>query len=203
MIYALWLIFRGKVTSFMSILPRWVWIALTVVIAVGSAYWFYERQIHKAYEHGKSDSDAQWVITVNELHTATQLWKSAYESKSIESSVKERQRHEQELIAIDSRAVDLRLHGPGKASFVCGPGTGASVSNSAGGHEQSLAGSDATVASVPPEQALAVVPWDELVTYASGADALRDEVITWRNWYKDQKELRDKAIGDLPKVPSR
>jgi hypothetical protein len=56
---------------------------------------------------------------------------------------------------------------------------------------------------VPPEQALAVVPWDELVTYASGADALRDEVITWRNWYKDQKELRDKAIGDLPKVPSR
>lgn len=101
------------------------------------------------------------------------------EARRIAQETKER--HDEEVATIRADAARLRLQGPGAAR--CAP----VLSSPARPGGQGPAKPDAPGPALPPDDR-AAVPWPWIVQRAEAHDALRSEVVAWRDWHKRLSE---------------
>jgi hypothetical protein len=195
-----------SVVGFLSAIPPKGWIAIGVGAALILGFFLHQSKAHKAlaaeYARGASDEDAKWQKRLDAEHKAAMDWKAKADSASSKITDEERARHEAERDAIAARADDQRVRGPGKAAAApCGRSSGpAGLPASPGGSVSGGSAVDASLAGLSQGQGLAVVPWDDLTTFAASHDAAVAENRTWRSWYaREAKHWADvKAAPPKP-----
>lgn len=183
--------------------PRWVWLTLLVVTLVVGAVWLHQRHanamLEAAYEQGQKDRDAAWQTRFDEMQAAANDWKTKYEQASATLANERRQRHEETLRHNAELADALRLSGPGRASAArCRPIDNSGLSGASGGDGSTPSDPNAPGPGVPEHDGDAIVPWGWLVRRGEEHDALLSEVVTWRSWYAEQKDLFEQEVRELP-----
>lgn len=186
--------FFGRVKDFLKAIPREVWIALIVVIALVLAVWWHnshaDAQLKLAYEQGVADRDKELDDALALMEEDAKAWKEKYETASNALAVTERALHDQTLRSNAARADALRLRGPGASQACRGSDNPSGLSSRTSSNGTAAQQSDADGSGVLADDR-ATVPWPWLVARAESCDADRDEVIRWRNWYPAQKKLYD------------
>lgn len=195
--------------AFLAAVPTKVWIGLAVGAVLVGGYFLHQSKAHGAikaayssgYAAGSSDEDAKWQKRLDAEHKAAMDWKAKADAASSKITDEERARHEAERDAIAARADDQRVRGPGKAAAApCGRSSGlAGLPASPGGSVQPGSAVDASLAGLSQGQGLAVVPWDDLTTFAASHDAAVAENRTWRSWYAREAKAWVDAKAGAPK----
>lgn len=192
----------GRVKDKLAKVPRWVWLTLTVVIALVAAVLVHQHYANKriaaAYAQGKTDANKEWSAAFESMRKISETWKKRYEDKSDAITKHLGDDHEKTIRDNAARADDLRLHRPGQASAAyCRPGGDTRISVLPGGQIETPAQPDAPRPAMPAEDGFAIVPWGWLVQRAEEHDALLSEVTTSRLWHTEQETLRNEAIKEL------
>lgn len=183
--------------------PRWLIYGALGLIALTLAVIWHGHEVKQikaaAFAAGEAKADKDWQGAFNQMKVASDQWKAKFEAKSTALSDQLRINHAQELRDIAARADDLRLRGPGKATFSCaGRQLDSGLSAAAGGSVAPGGNQSDQMAGVPADGGpLAVVPWPELVARAEQADDNAAEVTTWRSWYARHKALHDDQVAQL------
>jgi hypothetical protein len=169
---------RGSVGRFLRGLPRGVWYALALAGALVFAVRWYHGQIAAAEKRGE---DRAYAAVERK---ARQIVPKA-ESVTGKISTAMRDRNDEEARNIGRVADTVRVRGPGAA--VCrGPEPAAAT----GGREPPRGAADGAVDRLPypAVSELIAMPFDELIDRAEACDLNRAEVLTWREWYRQQME---------------
>lgn len=164
----------GKVASALGLfkrIPRWVWIAVAIVLAIVAGVWWHGRQV-KAF--GEERFNAGYAQAVEDGKKRVRK----VEQNSARVTTEIRSKSDEEIRRNASRADDLRLRGSGAAACVH-PG----LPRGTGGHDQASGGTGASPAGVPQQDRISV-PFDYAVDQAEIADANRIEVLAWREWHR-------------------
>jgi hypothetical protein len=191
--------------AFLAAVPTKVWIGLAVGAVLVLGFFVHQSKAHKAlaaeYARGASDEDKAWQKRLDAEHKAAMDWKARADAAAGKITDEERARHEAERDAIAARADDQRVRGPGKAAATpCGRSGGlAGLPAIAGGPVQPGSAVDASLAGLSQGQGLAVVPWDDLTTFAANHDAAVAENRTWRSWYAREAKAWQDAKAGVPK----
>ena len=161
-------------------IPRGVWIAVAVVaiLLVGSC-------VHK--RKVKAFGDERYAAGVAyeqaRLEAKAKAIKAKADAASAKITEKLRTKHDETVTVIYRDADALRLRGPGKAACPGYPGvsSGPSGSNAASGRP------DVAGDRLPVEDRIAL-PFAWTVDNAERCDLNRAEVLTWREWHRQQSE---------------
>lgn len=193
----------GRVGKVIKAVPWQVWLAILAAILLVVGYLMHQHAVHSAYRQayaaGQADERKAWQDSLAKAHNEAVGWKSKYDAASAALNSKIGENHALETRLIAARADDLLVHGPGQAAATCArPGDHPGPAGGAGGHDATGGKSNDPLAPMPPEQPLAVVPWDDLVRFGRQADDNRNEALTWRTWYEKNAELLRKAKLELP-----
>lgn len=176
------------VKSFLGRIPRAAWIALAVVAILLLGTCVHQKKVKKfgqeRYAAGVAYEQARLAKKAAEL-------KAKVDALTGKITTQLKAKHDEKVIVINRAADDLRVRGPGKAAC---PGhssvpRGSSGSVSAGG------GGNPATGQVPGGDR-AAVPFGWLVDSAERCDLNRQEVLTWREWYKQQSEAWKKFETD-------
>lgn len=191
------------VSRILTAIPPKVLYAALGLIALTLAFIWHGHEVKQlkaaAFAAGEAKADKDWQGAFDQMKVASDQWKANFEAKSTALSDQLRINHAQELRDIAARADDLRLRGPGKATFSCaGRQLDSGLPSPAGGLVSPGGNQSDQVAPMPSDGGpLAIVPWPELVARAEQADDNAAEVTTWREWYARQKALHDDAVARL------
>lgn len=184
-------------------IPDWFWISLLGALAVTALVVWHGRVADKAtteaYQSGWDSRDNQFNTALLKAKADAQVWRERYEKAASDLTQQKREAHDQEIAATRARADDLILRGPGAAAHSCaGQGNRARPAASAGGSVEAPAAPAPALPSVPSDERLAVVPWNELVRRSASADEALAEAKTWRSWYLANVEELRKARLEIP-----
>lgn len=167
----------------LRLVPRWIWILLAVAVAFRLAVGWHAGKIEAlekaAYERGADDQRRASLLLQRE--------RAKLDAKIADEL---RSKNHEENRRIAAAADRLRLRGAGKAgaNSACLPG-------GAGGHGQAGRNANAAGSGVSAEQ-WAAVPWPWLVNRGEGHDALRAEVLAWREWHR-------RLVAEWAKQPTK
>jgi hypothetical protein len=170
----------AKATDFIKAVPRWAWIALAVVSILLLGSCAHKRKVkafgEERYAAGVAYEQARLEKKAKEL-------KAKVDALSGKITTQLRTKHDEKVIVINRAADDLRLRGAGKASCSSPAGIPSGPSGSVAPSGQgSVAGPQV------PTGDFAAVPWGWLVDRAEVCDLNRQEVLTWREWHRQQSE---------------
>lgn len=173
---------RFAASAIGRLLPAWAWKALAVAAIIAAALLWHQHAAHKAinaaYHQGKADEAAAIQKRATEL-------KAKIDTLTQRIAAQERVKNDEENRRIARDADSLRVQGPGHAAC---PRLPAAASR----HAPSRADADAPGPALPPTDS-AAVQWGWLVTRAEEHDALRAEVLSWREWYRNLAAAWPKA----------
>jgi hypothetical protein len=176
--------------AFVAKVPRGVWLALAIAAALAGLTLSHQHRAHAAI---KAADAAGYARAVNVYDRALQIVhdraakrRAAIEGTGRKISATIKDKHDAEDARINHAANGLLRDGPGKAR--CGSSDHPSVPAGVGRYHQAVEPTAAAVAAVPDPrgQPLIGLPFDAAVAAARQADADRNEVIAWRNWYTEQ-----------------
>lgn len=191
--------FRGV----FKLVPRWAWIALAVVIALGGLVWLHQHKVHSFEATIRADErskvNAEWQKKFDKMHQDALDWKGKYESASTSLATARRNQNEETLRTDAARASSLLNAGPGAAR--CGQVYNPSLPASTSRRDAPSGTVAPGLGGVPGEggPALIAVPFNDFIGAAKQCDANRSEVITWRGHDQDQRALREKMLKEQPK----
>jgi hypothetical protein len=180
------------VGGFFKSVPRWVWIALAIVLAIVAVVIWHGRQV-RAHDKALTaqviaERDAQWNKRLDAEHRAALAWKAKADQQLQTITQMQRKFNDEENRRRDADAAAVRLRGPGAAAAPagCRPGNSAELSRIAG-RPVAQPGAAANAGTQMPagdgSDHWAVVPWNWLVDVVSERDAFRGEAISWRSWH--------------------
>lgn len=161
----------SPVGAFLKRIPRWVWIALAVVLIIVAGLWWHGRQV-KAF--GEERFNAGYAKAIEDGKKRVRK----VEQKSTKITTEIRSKSDEEIRRNTRRADDLRLRGPGAAACL-----NSGIPDSASGHDAAGGQPDASGARVPEQNRIAL-PFNYAVDQAEVADANRIEVLAWREWHR-------------------
>lgn len=164
-----------------SLTPRaWLHIAIVAAVVVG----FFVHQ-HKARSFGKERFNAGVASEAARIEAKAR----EIERKAAALSEKSRKLNDETNRRIDDRARSLLVRGPGKAAC------SVSIPAASGGRVEASGSGNAPLARVPyPEwQQLIGLPFTSTVEFARLCDLNRAEVLTWRQWHKDNEALHSEG----------
>lgn len=170
----------SPVGAMLKRIPRWAWIALAVVAILLLGSCVHKRKVkafgEERYAAGVAYEQARLEKKAKEL-------KAKVDALSGKITNQLKAKHDEKVIVINRAADDLRVRGPGKAA--CPGYTG--VSSGPGG-SVSAGGRPNASATGLPDQDRIVLPFTWTVDNAERCDLNRAEVLTWREWHKQQSE---------------
>jgi hypothetical protein len=182
----------GNAGAFIKRVPRWAWIALAVVLAIGAGAIWHGRQL-RAHDKALTaqviaDRDVQWNKRLAAEHAAALAWKAKADQQLQTITQMQRKVTDEETRRIAADAAAVRLRGPGAAAAPagCRPGHPAELPGIAGRPVAQPGGAANAGTEVPAEDGSnrwAIVPWDWAVDVVSERDAFRVEAIGWRSWH--------------------
>lgn len=182
-----------KFKGWVKLIPRAVWIGLAVVILCVVLFKMHQKiasdRIQASYEAGVKASDERWLSDLAAMRTEGVELREQYETNVEQAVLAERKRNETELRSVNQLATNLRLRGPGAASACTGSNSGSGLSSSSGGLTPINGEANAPLDTLPADEPMATVPWNELVNRAEQCDINLTELNTWRRWYPTQKLL--------------
>lgn len=191
----------GKARERLRYVPWQVWAAIACLVLIGAGLWWHgnavEAHYTEAYAAGAADKAAEYDAALAKAHRNAADWRARYEAASASLTETLGDLHDAQARNIAARANDLRLRGPGKARVCSGPGDRSGPAAGTGRHEPAGGSSDDTLARVPADEPLAIVPWGQLVDFGEAHDIDRDEVLTWRRWYRANEDLLAGARAKL------
>lgn len=193
----------GRIKGIFGSIPKWLWLTLAVVIALGSAVAVHQHYAHKelavAFAAGKAESDKQWQSSFDLMKKASDQWKQNYQNEATLLADERRKTYEASLRANRVIADDLLLRGAGKASAArCRPLNNSGLPGATSRPQQTPANPDAPGPAMPADGGDAIVPWGWLVQRTREHDDLLAEVNTWHIWYPEQAELLRRKKLELP-----
>lgn len=165
----------GKILGALRLVPTWVWILLAVAIAYAAAANWHAGKVEalerSAYGRGVTDTVA-----------AAARMRRDRERLDAAIAAELRSKNDEENRRIAVGAERLRLRGPGKAAC---PGA-ARLSAGSGRHVASGRAADAAVDRVPDpaRSELIAMPFAGTVAFGGQHDALRAEVLSWREGHR-------------------
>lgn len=161
-------------------IPTRVWIGIAILLAIGAMIWWHKDKVSDARKEG---------YAAGVKYEGDRLAKKAAEIKARADKLtgaitaKLKEQNDAQNRAIIGRADDLRLSGPGKAACRGNPGIPASP-----GRPVASGGQGDVARPEMPSTDLAAVPWGWLVGSAERCDLNRAEVLSWREWHRQQSE---------------
>lgn len=170
----------SPVGALLKRIPRAAWIALAVIaiLLVGSC-------VHK--RKVKAFGEERYAAGVNaegeRIAAKAEALKRKADALSRKISNALKEKNDEENRAIASNADALRLSGAGKAACPRSAGV-----PSAPGRSEPANGRSDVAGPEMPSGDFAAVPWGWLVDSAERCDLNRAEVLTWREWHKQQSE---------------
>lgn len=170
----------SPVGRILKAVPRPVWISLLVIGILLLGTCAHKRSVKK---FGEERYAAGVKAEGERIAAKAFLIKSKADAAANKISKALKDQNNEENRAIARSADDRRLRGPGKA--VC-PGT-ASMAGGASRPVPASGGPDAAGPEVPSGD-VAAVPWGWLVDSAERCDLNRAEVLSWREWHRQQGE---------------
>jgi hypothetical protein len=216
--------------AFVKRVPRWVWIALAIVLALVAVLIWHQ---HKVRAHDAAlvkatidKRDRQWRDQLAKSHAAAIAARTRHEAIATKISTDTKGIHDAQVRNNAASAHDLQLRGPGKAAAAnCGPGYYPGVPAASGRPEQYSSGADASAAEVhsrngvssvsvapggvlrAPGSDFAVVPWSWLVDRGKEFDDLLADDRAFRTWYPKEaaewERMRAAAQGKALAEPER
>jgi hypothetical protein len=156
-----WLALRAALKQ----VPREVWYALAIAVAIAGVRYWYHRQIIAAEVRGYTRAIEEGRKVAQQTDSKTGTITIGIRSKTDEANSR-----------VVARADDQRLRGPGAAR--CAP-----VSAPSGEHQPIGGKPDAAGPRLPTDDR-AAVPWEWLVQRAEQCDLNRNEVLAWREWHQ-------------------
>lgn len=177
----------AKARSIAGSIPRQVWIGLAVLAVIAGGIWWHKHTVSNARKEGYAAG-----VKYEGERIAAKAKKIKDNADRISAGISDalRNRNNEENRAIARGADDLRLLGPGKAACPRNPG----ISSAARGSVPPGQGANAPASEVPVSDGFAAVPWGWLVDNAEQCDLNRSEVLSWREWHRQQSEAW-KKIG--------
>lgn len=175
---------QSPLGGFLKAVPRKVWIALLIAIAIGLVVWkavsWYNNQIEAAELRGEARAYAAVEQRAIEL-----------KGKADQVAAKIRSKKNEEDQRVAAAVDDFRLRGAGKASCP------RSAFQPSGGRQQASAPVDPAVGEVHPEQGpeLVALPFPVWADVIENYELLRNEVIAWRTNEVEQNKLIAKEGG--------
>lgn len=170
----------APVKAALSRIPRAAWIALAVIAILTLGTCAHKRSVKK---FGEERFAAGVAHEQARLEAKAKAIKAKADAASAKITDKLKAKHDEKVIVINRAADDLRVSGPGKASCPGNPGMAGSS-----GRSEPASGQGSSARPAMPEQDWAAVPWGWLVESAEKCDLNRAEVLTWREWYRQQSE---------------
>lgn len=168
------------VKTFLGRIPRTAWIALAVIAILALGTCAHKRAVKKfgneRYAAGVAYEQARLEKKAKEL-------KAKADAMTGKITTQLRTKHDEKVVVITRAADDLRVRGPGKASCPGNPGIPASS-----GRSDAASGRTDAPATGLPEQDRIALPFGYAVNQAEVCDLNRTEVLTWREWHKQQSE---------------
>ena len=186
---------------FLRGLPGWAWGVIAGLLLIGGLAWWHVHAVGAAFDRGEAAgiaaTDVKWSTAFDTMRGASEQWRTNYEGASAALSTELEKQHDENVRAIGADADDLRLRGPGTLAACGRSRANPGLSPAPGATGQPGAQPDAPSAPLPDDEPMAVVSWRWLVTRTEEHDKLRDEVMTWRAWYPQQKALHDDGVAKL------
>lgn len=170
----------APIGRFLKSIPTRVWIGLAILLAIGSLIWWHKDQVSDARKEG---------FTAGVKYEGDRITKRAEEIRAKADALtgkitnKLKEQNDAQNRAIARSADDLRLSGPGKAACRGNPGIPTSPSRPV-----STSGQGDAARPEMPSGDSAAVPWGWLVGSAEQCDLNRAEVLSWREWHRQQSE---------------
>lgn len=199
----------GGASTYFKKVPRWVWIALAVIVALVVFTIWHQHKAHAAIAAAKAQQkiadDAAWQAAFDRERIAAGKWRQAAELNAKAISDRERMRNDETNRHIDAGAADLLLRGPGKAAAAsCRPVDHAGVPAGGGqpgpGDHRPPDGAGTVLPGDDGTAQRAIVPWNWLVGRARQCDLDRAEALTWRSWYVQQASAWERMRAQAPKA---
>lgn len=176
----------GSIFGALKLVPRWLWILLAVALASRFAANWHAGKVEAldraAYGRGVTDT----VAAAARLQAERARLDAAIAAEL-------RSKNDEESRRIAAAAERLRLRGPGKAACP----DPARLPGGAGRHGAPGGAADAAGPDLPADQR-AAVPWPWLVDRAESHDALRAEVLNWREWHRRFTEEWERSRASAP-----
>ncbi len=166
----------SPIGRFLKAIPRPVWIAFAVILALGGAYWLHRDAVSDAYRagysQGKADEGARIAKRAGELAAETNALAAKIRSKNREK-----------IRRIDAAADTLRLSGPGKASC---PGAATPVA----GRSAPQQPGNAAVDQVPDRARndIIALPFADTIAFAEQHDRCLADLSSYRDWETQIRE---------------
>ena len=170
----------SPVGAFLKRIPRGVWIALVVVAILALGTCAHKRSVKK---FGEERYAAGVKAEGERIAKQAAEMKAKADAASSKITTDLKAKHDEKVIVITRDADTLRLRGAGKASCPGNPG----VPSGSGGSGQASGRTDAPPTGLPIEDRIAL-PFAYAVNQAEVCDLNRQEVLTWREWHKQQSE---------------
>lgn len=190
----------SPVGGFLKAVPRWVWIAIAIGLALLGAYLWHQHAAGKALK--AADQAGYDRAKAEDAAALKQLREKAAQATGAGRAIADdtRSKNDETNRAVRADAADLLLRGPGASR--CRPVGNPAVPATGGQPQPAPAATDAARALLSVDDRLtdgAVVPWRWLVARAEASDLDRAEVIAWRNWYQRQAaEWKKLTDGNKP-----
>lgn len=163
------------VRAFLGKLPREVWYALALALAVWLAFRWYDGQIDAAEKRGAQAENARLTAKALELKRNTDAL-----TRKIADTL--RSRNDDQARRIAAAADDLRLRGPGKATCASQP----VIPAVAGGQQSPARPGGTAVDRMPDAPRLDIIglPFADTIALAEQHDRCRADLLTYREWEK-------------------
>jgi hypothetical protein len=170
----------SPVGAMLKRIPRWAWIALAAVAILLLGSCVHKRKVkafgEERYAAGVAYEQARIEKKAKEL-------KAKVDALSGKITTQLRTKHDEKVVVITRAADDLRMRGPGKASC---PGY-SGIPSGSGRPDAAGRRPDASPSGLPEQDRIAL-PFAWAVDNAERCDLNRAEVLTWREWHKQQTE---------------
>lgn len=170
----------APIGRFLKAIPGRVWIGIAILLAIGAMIWWHNSQVSGARKEG---------YAAGVKYEGARIAKKAAEIKAKADGVTSkitahlRTKHDEKVVVINRSADTLRLSGPGKAACRGNPDVPASPGRSVAGRGSG----NAAPVGLPVEDRIAV-PFGWVVDQAERCDMNRAEVLSWREWHRQQTE---------------
>lgn len=167
---------QSPIGGFLKAVPRQVWIALAIALALFIAFKWHGHRVNNALATAEKRGEQRAYARVE-----AKALKIAAGAADISAKARSLNSEKNRRIAVDADA--LRVRGPGRAACLNPAAT------AAGRYVAPAGRSDAPRPQMPAgdqpalPDALAAVPWPWLVNRAEQCDLNRAEAETWRSWH--------------------
>jgi hypothetical protein len=187
-------------------IPPKVKLAIAGALIVMALFFVHQHVAHKrlkaADAAGYARAKAEDAAAMKKAHDEAAAARARQEQVGATITNEVRTRHDQEDRNIAVRARDVGLRGAGAAR--CGPLDYSDLSAGAGRSQQAGRSGDVAVGQLPPGEGVELIglPVPGTVAFAEQHDTLRNEVLTWREWYDRQFKAWERFRSNGEKAPA-